>query len=299
MGSYRGRGVVVPVAMFEDSITEQPVGFIGIGRMGFPMAQNVLESGFETHVLDVQEDVLAEFEDLGGHRAASARELARECRSVHMVVRDDEQINAIVRGDDGVFAGFTETDGGVLVIHSTVGPETPEGLAADAPEGVSVIDAAISGAPFRAREGTLSLMVGGDDDPVEYLWPVFDTMARRIFHVGSIGSGMATKLANNLVTLSNQMILAEGLRLGTEYGIDEDTLLDVFEASAANSFVVENWKFFCDPDSHDGGLEGYSDLCAKDFKHITDLARELELSLEGTGVAAQKVPHFWRNYLDE
>lgn len=280
--------------MFEDSITEHPVGFVGIGRMGFPMATNVLEAGFATHVVDVDEAALTAFEDQGGERAASPAELARECRSVHLVVRDAEQIHAIANSDDGLFAGFEDSDGGILVVHSTVGPETPEQLAAAAPSGVAVVDAAISGAPFRAEAGTLSLMIGGDAEIVEYLEPVFAAMARRQFYVGSIGNGMATKLSNNLVTLSNIMIVANGLRLGTAYGIDEETLLEVFEASTANSFVLENWEFFTTPDRHDGGLEGFADLCAKDFEHILDLAREHDVAIEGAGLAAQVVPEFLR-----
>lgn len=283
--------------MFDDDITDHRIGFVGIGNMGFGMAKNVLEAGFPVSVFDVRGEPLEEFAALGGSRADSAFEVARNCRSVHVVVRDDEQADSVARGDQGLFDGFEEsTEEKLLVVHSTVLPETCRTLAEDAPSNVAVIDAPVSGAMPRANAGDLTIMVGGEEHVVDYCRPVLEPMARQVFHIGEIGTGQVTKLANNATSLSNMMATAEGLALGEEYGVDRDTLLEVFEESSANSFMVQNWKFFLEnaDDVHPGGFEAAAEISEKDLYEALELARNRDVDLAGTAVAAQQVPSLFR-----
>jgi len=285
----------------DDNIEEQDVGFIGLGNMGAPMARTVRDAGFSVVAYDIRKGILESFAAAGGERAESPAALAARCRSVHVVVQDDAQIRDVVDGESGVFAGFEESEGGILVIHSTVHPDTCEAVAADAPADVAVVDAAMSGGQMGAESGELTLLVGGEDAIVEHCRPVFEALSKMIFHVGPVGTGAVAKLANNLTGIANIMTTAEGLRLGTAYDIDETVLLEIFGASSADSFIVQNWQFFTDEvgDTHPGGFEGLAELAAKDLHLTLELARDADLELYGLAAASQFVPSFWRSRPEE
>lgn len=276
----------------------EPIGFVGIGAMGFAVARNVLESGFEVAACDLRREALDAFTQVGGEAVQDLPSLARRCRSVHLVVVDDEQIEAVAHGDDGLIAGFDAVDEDrYLVVHSSVRPETPRSLAEETPEHVTVIDAAMSGAQPAAEAGELTFIVGGDEAAVEYCRPVLEAASAQIYHVGDLGTGMAGKIANNTTSMSNVMTTLEGLRLGEAHGIDRETLLAIFRDSSANSFIVENWEFLTEEfgEVHPQGFEGNAEICEKDLYLGLALAKGTDVDLSGAGVASQKVPAFWRS----
>lgn len=287
--------------MVDNDAQGSRIGFVGIGEIGFGMATNVLDSGFTTVACDLREDALQAFAEGGGERTDSLNELARMCRSVHIVVQDDEQVDAVVRGTSGLFTGFEETDeDSVIVVHSSVSPETCEALAADAPDNVSIIDAPVSGGQSRADSGELTLMVGGDDAVVECCRPVLDATAREIFHVGDVGMGQAAKLAHNTTAIANLMTTAEGLRLGEACGIDRDTLLEIFENGAANSNMLRQYRdVFADDDVDPEIVERSAKLGQKDLYHALELARDVDVELVGAAVASQAVPRYLHSRVDE
>lgn len=288
--------------MVDGDVLGETVGFVGIGAMGFGLAKNVLEAGFATAAFDLREEALTAFSDLGGEPAESVLELASRCRTIHVVVMDDDQLDAVARGESGIFAGFEDAPGEhVLVVHSSVRPDTCRALAEDAPGGVAVIDAAMSGAQPLAESGELTLMVGGDASTLEFCRPVLEAMSRQIFHVGDVGTGMAAKIANNTTSMSNVMTTLEGLRLGEAHGIDRETLLEIFGSSSANSFIVQNWTFLAEEfgDVHPQGFEGNAAICEKDLYLSLELAKGTDVDLEGAAVASQKVPAYWRSLADD
>lgn len=288
--------------MFEEDIRTAEIGFVGLGTMGKPMAENALENNFSIIGFDQRESVLRDFDTHGGIPANSLYEIGSRCQSVHVVVRDDTQLESVVFGDSNLFDAFRDrTDQCVLVIHSTVSPKTCIRIADSAPEHVHVIDAPISGGETKAKAGTLSIMAGGGEDVISYCMPLFDAVADNIFHIDDLGSGETVKVANNAIALSNIMMIAEGLKLGAEYGIDEDTLIDVFRASSADSFILQNWEYFTDELTQgDGnGILAFAELCEKDLSLALTMAHEEETDIVGTAVASQRVPQICRKMLDE
>lgn len=283
--------------MVESCIQDETIGFVGLGNIGFEMARNVLEGGFNTIAYDLRKDPLQKFEELGGTTAASLKELARQCRSIHLVVMNDNQVKEVIEGDAGLFSGFKpEAEDCIIIIHSTVNPKTCQEMSEAAPDNVVVLDAPISGGYPRAKCGELTLMVGGDEPTADFCRPVFDVMSREVFYTGSLGTGQIAKLANNIVAMSNMMTTAEGIQFGEEYGLERDTLLDIFTASSADSFVARNWGFLSEDYSevHPDGQEGHAEICEKDLLTALDMAKGTDAKLVGTAVASQEVPAMWR-----
>ena len=288
--------------MIDASIRQETIGFVGIGEIGFGMATSVLDAGFTTIACDLREDALRAFADHGGETTNALDELARTCRIVHLVVVTDEQIDEVVRGSSGLFAGFEDgTDDSIIVVHSSVQPETCEALAEDAPDNVSVIDAPVSGGESRAKAGDLTVMVGGDDTAIEFCRPVLEVMARDIFELEGVGTGQIAKLAHNTTAISNLMTTAEGLELGAAYGIDRDTLLDLFESGAADSAMLRQYRdvFARSEDVDSGRTERNADIAEKDLYHALEIARDTDVELTGAAVASQTVPRTLRELADD
>ena len=217
------------------------IGFIGLGNMGKPMAENLVKAGFPMTVLDVDPAPVAELMALGAQAATNPRELAENSDIICSVVMNDRQTLAVMlEGDgDGVLAGAEK--GALILIHSTVSIETCRTVAeAAAAKGVGVLDAAVSGAAAKSRAGTLSLMVGGDAGLVERARPVFDVVGEKLYHMGELGMGQAAKVCNNLMCLVNVHVVEEALRLARTAGIDEAIMLEVARASSGDSWALRN-----------------------------------------------------------
>lgn len=280
--------------MFDQSIHDQRLGVLGLGEMGLPMAKQLIEAGFEVVGCDMNDEALEEFANSGGVVAERPDLLTEQVDVVHIVVRDDEQVNDVLRGSNGVFAGVG--DGAVVVIHSTVRPDTCIEAATDAPCGIHLLDAPVSGMRVDAETGNLSLIVGGDEKVVEYCRPAFEAMGDAVFYMGPLGAGEVGKLSNNLISLSNIMTTAEGINLGRAFGIDNEDLLELFCESTADSWVVENWDFISEEwgETHPGGYVGAADIVGKDLQLVLELARSYECESPGAAVASQRVPAFLR-----
>jgi 3-hydroxyisobutyrate dehydrogenase-like beta-hydroxyacid dehydrogenase len=287
--------------MFETPVTAVDVGFVGLGTMGLPMARNTLQSGFTVHGYDLRQESVTALEEAGGEGARSVEDLARACDVVSVVVENDDQVIDVVAGDGGVFEGLEGRDGGIVLVHSTVHPETPQTLAEVAPEGVAVLDAPVSGTQLRAEDATLTFIVGGDETAAEYCRPLFEAMGEEVLHLGEIGSGSVAKIANNLVGISNIMTTAEGLRLGTAWGVDEGDLLRVMRESSAGGFIVDHWEYLSTEwgDTPVDGFDGVAHICQKDLLLALDLAESVTESVPGAAVASQEAPRIIREFGDE
>lgn len=286
--------------MFDDPIDGARIGFIGLGDMGFPISQCVREAGFPVGAVDVRDEVLDEFEAAGGTAYDSPAAVARASRGVHVVVVSDDQAEAVVYGEDGVFAGFSDSDGGILVVHSTLRPETVEDFAADAPDGVAVVDAAMSGGSERAEIGDLAIMVGGDDDVVDYYRPVLEPIAREVFHLGRTGAGLAAKLANNLAYHVTMAGTLEAIELGEAYGVAEEDLLAVFEQATGDSYFVRNYDFFTRGylETHPAGPYAMARNSKKNLTQALDLGEDVGTALPMAGLTSQLLPETYEEIAD-
>lgn len=260
------------------------VGFIGLGTMGKPIAINVVKSGFDLMVYDLRSEPVSELRALGAKAARSAKEVGQHGEIIEIVLVDDRQVQSALFGEDGVLSGAKP--GTVLVIHSTIHPETVKRIAKQAQaKGVGVIDAELSGGARGAETQSLCFMVGGDTMLLEKCRPVLSVSGKNIFHMGELGMGAVAKLAHQVIVVGTMMSVAEGMLLAEKGGIDPKAFEKLVHVSAARSFIADTWlnwfKLLDKP-----GVE----ILHKCLIPAFDLAQEIDMSLPLTAVAQQMLP---------
>ena len=216
------------------------VGVIGLGALGRPIAELLLKAGHRVAVYDVRAEPLAALQKAGASACVCPAEVAQQSDIVISLVLDGAQTDDIVFGDNGVLGSLKR--GSIFAIGSTLSPAPVKAIAAAlATKGVETLDMPISGGIVAAREGALSLMVGGAPAVLERALPVLRIFARDITRTGDVGSGQAAKLAHQLVFATNVMALLEGLSLGVAGGVEPGALKQVFKNGLANSAVLQAW----------------------------------------------------------
>ena len=200
-------------------------------------------------------------------------------------------VEAVVTGPLGVLEGCTA--GTAIVDLSTNSPETVRRLAeVAAASAVEFLDAPVSGGVRAAKNGTLSVMVGGTAQGLEKVRPLLDVIGSRIFHVGEVGAGSAAKLVNNLLACVNMIGVMEGLILGAKAGIDPVVLRDLVAASSGNSFA---WELGVTTILADRLAPSFTTaLAAKDVKLALGLAQELAVPVT-MGATAGRLLEEWRD----
>jgi len=267
----------------------QRVGVIGLGALGRPVAERILRAGYPTAVYDVRAQPMGELAALGAAACRSPAELGARSDIIIGLVSDTAQTDAIVSGVGGILE--TMRPGTIFATGSTLGPAPVQRIACDlAAKGGFLLDIPISGGIIAAREGTLSLMAGGDADVLDRARPVLKLFARDITHTGGIGSGQAAKLAHQLVFAVNVMALLEGLALGKAGGVKPEVMKDVLRQGLANSTVLQVW-----PDlgprwkgmlKATGSGEPLPNM-RKDLHLVLELAQALGVPLPVAGHASQ------------
>ncbi|MCF8610247.1 NAD(P)-dependent oxidoreductase [Gordonia sp. HY285] len=198
-----------------DETVSEPVGFIGLGNMGAPIAERLAAWPGGLIVSDVRPDATID----GARRAESPAEIASAATVIGITVLNDEQVRTVVTGPDGILA--SARPGTVVVIHSTIGPHTAVDLeAVCAAKGVAVLDAPVSGGAQGAKEGRLALMVGGDRDAYLRIKAPYALVSDMLIHAGPVGSGTKMKLARNLLHFISFTATTEASRLAEAAGID-------------------------------------------------------------------------------
>jgi 3-hydroxyisobutyrate dehydrogenase len=266
------------------------VGFIGLGRIGKPMAVNVLKAGFDLSVYDLRTEPVKELAELGAKAARSLEEVAKGADVIELAVVDDAQVEEALVGSDALVDGASP--GTVVVIHSTVHPETVRRVAKiAAAKGVHVIDAPISGGETGARGRSLCYMVGGDQTLVERCREVFSTSACEIFHMGALGSGAAAKMIVQVVTCINMLAAHEAELLAGRSGLNFAELQKVMRVSSAQSFVADQWidRFKLPQDPIEIRLRR-TEVFQKSLAPAIETAQRLGLSLSGAILAERLLP---------
>lgn len=214
------------------------IGFIGLGRMGNPMAKHLLEKGFQVVVNDIVEKAVKELEAAGATRGATPAEVARQSDIVLTCLPTVKSVEDVYLGRNGIYEGTRK--GQIVADHSTVNRRTSLRMAEEgAKRGVLFLDAPISGGPEGAQQATLSIMVGGDRAAFEKARPAFEAMGRLIRYMGKSGSGTVTKLVNQLLTAVHIVAAGEALVLGTKAGVNPKELIDVLMVSYGYSKQLE------------------------------------------------------------
>jgi 3-hydroxyisobutyrate dehydrogenase len=261
------------------------VGFIGLGAMGLSMARNVLKAGFPLTVWARRSETADEIRAGGAKWAGSPDELARESDVIILSVTNSPDVEQLVTGEDGLLAGAVE--GLVIVDMSTISPSVSRSLAERcAARGVAFLDAPVSGGTQGAKAGTLTIMVGGDEEPLMRVRPVLEAMGGKIFHVGSSGSGEVIKLVNNILVGTIAAATAEALVLGVKAGADVTTMAEVVGASTGASWQLANqFPLRAFNGSFQPGF--MTDLLAKDLGLALELGSEEQVPLLLTALARQ------------
>ncbi|HTL75799.1 MAG TPA: NAD(P)-dependent oxidoreductase [Casimicrobiaceae bacterium] len=208
------------------------VGFIGLGTMGAPMARNILNKGHRLIVADVVPEAVASLAAAGATPAATPRNVAAASEIVITMLPDAPDVERVALGSDGIVAGIQPN--AVYVDMSTIDPDTTRRVGeAIARKGASMIDSPVGKTADHAVAGTLTLMVGGDDDVVARCRPVLDCMGSDFFHCGGLGAGQTMKLINNLLATAVSEASIEALVTGTKSGLSLDTMLSVLRTTMA------------------------------------------------------------------
>jgi 2-hydroxy-3-oxopropionate reductase len=262
----------------------ETVGFIGLGIMGKPMAKNLMEAGYELVVHNRSPEKAEELAAEGATAAGSPREVAEGCDVVITMLPDSPQVEEVLAGESGVFEGVRE--GALIVDMSTISPVVTESLAASAKEkGASLLDAPVSGGDVGAIEGTLSIMVGGEEADFERAKPLFDVMGKTVTHVGPTGAGQVTKAANQIVVALTIEAVSEALVLGSKGGVSPEKILDVLGGGLAGNKVMEVKREKFLSHTFDPGFR--SELHHKDLGIALAAGREYGVALPVTAIVDQ------------
>lgn len=254
--------------------TRPAIGFIGVGLMGHGMAKNIVTKGFPLVVLGHRNRAPVEdLVSLGAREARSARELAQACEIVHLCVTGSPQVEALVRGPDGLLAGAKP--GTVIVDCSTSNPVSTLALAAEARErGVVFVDAPLSRTPKEAEAGTLDTMVGADPQTFARIEPVLRCWAGNVVHLGPVGLGHKMKLINNFVAMGYAALFAEALAIARKAGLSIEQFHAVLGSGRMRSPFYDTfmqWTLNHDENAHRFTISN----AHKDMRYLASMANEI------------------------
>ena len=217
---------------------DKSVGFVGLGIMGKPMARNLMAAGYSLTVYDVVGSAMEELVTEGAAGASSAREAAEASSVTITMVPDSPQSEAAILGPDGVLEGTPKGNG--IIDMSSIAPGTSQkiGAACDA-AGVGFLDAPVSGGEPKAIDGTLAIMVGGNQEVFDRYTGMLDVLGGSIVLCGGYGAGNTTKLVNQIIVAINVEAVSEGLVLARKAGLDPSVVYEAIKGGLAGSTVLD------------------------------------------------------------
>lgn len=217
------------------------IGFIGLGRMGRPMAANLQRKGFSLVVHDINPEPIRVLEELGARRGNGAAGVAQASDIVVTMLPASPEVEATVLGSDGVLANAKP--GAIIMDMSTVEPRTTDLIAKEAQaRGMSVVDAPVGRVAWHADRGESLFMVGASDADFQKVLPLLQAMGTTIHHCGGVGTGTRTKLVNNYLAIVLCQLNAEALALSQRFGLDLVKTLEVLHGTTAtNGQLKINW----------------------------------------------------------
>lgn len=247
------------------------IGFIGTGRMGAPMALNLIRAGHDLVVHDLNRSAAEPVLAAGALWADSPAAVAREATVIFGSLPTPAAMEDVTVGEGGIRDGAAP--GTIFIDLTTNSPTLVRRVAAIlVRSGIDLIDAPVSGGVVGARAGTLAVMVGGDRALFEKHRPLLEAIGQNVFHLGPLGSGNVAKLVNNAMSFSQRAILAEGLMIGARAGLRPEVLIEVIRSSSGNSVAIN--RLLRTLESGDFTPNFTIDLACKDVGLAVQLARE-------------------------
>ncbi len=261
-----------------------PVGFIGLGIMGRPMAGQILKGGHPLIVFNRTRSKTAELQAQGAAVAGSPAEVAARSTIVITMVTDTPDVESVVAGPGGVLEGIRP--GSIVVDMSTISPKTErtldESLRA---RGAALVDAPVSGGDVGARNATLAIMAGGERQAFERVLPILRLLGKTITHCGPTGSGQIAKLANQILVSVTLLAVSEALVFARKNDLDPSTLIEAVSGGAAQSWQLTNLgPRIIKRDFAPGFM---IDLVQKDLRLVLEAGSRADVSLPATGLVHQ------------
>lgn len=211
------------------------VSWIGLGQMGLPTAVTIAAAGHEVRGYDVQPPLADSAQ--GIEIAATMTEAVRDCDFLCIAVFSDDQVREVLTGPQGVMGSLKP--GSVIAVFTTGSIEAIQSMVRSAPKGISILDACFSRKQSNIESGTLTLLIGGEEEAVERARPVLETFAAGIFHVGASGAGRAIKLVNNVLFAAHAQVATDALKLAEGLGLDRSsTAAALMECSGASDVMA-------------------------------------------------------------
>jgi 3-hydroxyisobutyrate dehydrogenase len=258
------------------------IAFLGLGVMGAPMALRLVRAGHQVAVYNRTAARTAALVEAGAQAAATPREAAAGKELVISIVTDGPDVEQVLVGPDGAAAGARP--GTLFVDMSTIAPDAARQVGATLKQaGHRFLDAPVTGGDVGAREGKLSILVGGEDADLEAAREVLSVMGTRITHCGPVGAGQVMKACNQILCALNMVGLVEALHLARLGGLDQKVMLEALGAGAGGSWALDKLgPRIAGGDFAPGFMIG---LIQKDLRIVQDLARSLGLPLDGAALA--------------
>ncbi len=215
------------------------IGFVGLGIMGKPMSKHLLHAGYDLVVHNRSREPVAELVDAGAREAHSPREVAENSAIVITMLPDSPDVEEVALGSGGIIEGAGRGD--IYIDMSTIAPSVALSVGkAMAEKGVHCLDAPVSGGDVGARNATLSIMVGGEEDIFNTVQPIFGAMGQNIVLCGPLGAGQTVKACNQVLVAVTIAGVSEALTLGAKAGVDPANIVQVLSGGLARCGVLEN-----------------------------------------------------------
>lgn len=260
------------------------VGYIGLGLMGKSMARNILKAGFPLWVHNRSRSAVKELVEEGAQEAHSPQEIAAQVDVVITNLPDSPDVELVALGDKGVV--HSARPGLIFIDHSTIKPATARKIAAElGKKQVASLDAPVSGGDIGAREGTLTIMVGGDAQALDKVTPVLKAEGKAITHVGESGAGQIAKAANQIMVAAQMAAMGELLIFAKKAGADPQRVVEAIRGGAAQCWTLDVKPPRLFAGNRAPGFKAY--MQAKDLTIVQETARQYGIPLPSTAVHAQ------------
>jgi 2-hydroxy-3-oxopropionate reductase len=263
---------------------KEKVGYIGLGLMGKSMAYNILQAGFPLVVHNRSQEAVKKLVVDGAEEASTPAELASQVDIVFTNLPDSPDVEDVVLGREGVIEGVRP--GMIFVDNSTIKPATSRFISKTlVAKGVQCLDAPVSGGDIGARDGKLTIMVGGPEQALSRVMPVFRAIGKSITHVGETGAGQIAKAANQIMVAAQMVAMGELLIFAKKTGADPQKVVNAIRGGAAQCWALDVKPQRLFEGNRSPGFKAY--MQAKDLGIVMDTAREYGMPLPAAGVHTQ------------
>lgn len=255
------------------------VGYIGLGLMGKSIAKNILKAGFPLIVHNRSQAAVDELMAEGATSASSPKEVAEQVDIIFTNLPDSPDVEKVALGENGIIYG---THVGLIFIdNSTIKPASARMIAKKLKEkNIFALDAPVSGGDIGAKNGTLTIMVGGEASAVEKSMPVFQAMGKTVTHVGESGAGQVAKAANQIMVAAQMVAMAELLVFSKKAGVDPKKVVDAIKGGAAQCWALDIKPPRLFDGNRNPGFKAYMQL--KDMNIVLETAKEYDIPISAT-----------------